>query len=351
MNDQPGPIPPGGESDPLPPDDEPAPLPPDDEPDSLPAGDPRASRDRRIAWRTAAVLILLNSLLNAITVIAAPARLSWAAVIPATAIDIFLVVNLWRDKKWARDWIIVRLILGLLLWGAQNYGSSGWAGVVVTVLITGSMLLVLAGRPRNWRTVIGATLFLLTSMTVTGLTLLGAVEARLRGFSPASLAPMQNAEDALGAGDHLTAIRLFGEVTRAEPENAPARYGLCRAYEASQNPSLAINACDKAVELAPNNAEIRAYQAFVLLDMRRYDEAQVSAEAALGIDDTNHLAYFVRAVVRANAGNLMGARSDFDKAIELAPTDEERANIENVADQILSQEGAWRQGAAPARGG
>lgn len=59
----------------------------------------------------------------------------------------------------------------------------------------------------------------------------------------------------------MTAISLYGEMTRSEPDNAAARYGLCRAYDASGNPSLAIKSCDKAVDLAPESAEIRTYQA------------------------------------------------------------------------------------------
>ena len=111
--------------------------------------------------------------------------------------------------------------------------------------------------------------------------------------------------------DYVTAIQLYGEVTRSDPESAAARYGLCRAYMASKSPSLAINSCDKAVELAPKSAEIRAYQAFVLLDMQRYDAALTSADAALELDDTSYLAYYVRAIVRADEGDLVAALRRF----------------------------------------
>ena len=296
----------------------------------------QTDREQRIAWRTIAVLTLLNSILNMIALVVTPEKISLIALIPATMVDIILAVALWRDKKWARDWTIVRFSVGMILWSYLNYTSGGWASVAATILLVSPLLLILLGRPRNWRTVIGAALFSLVFLVVLGLTLFGVLGARLSGMSPASLNKMQEAATALQVDDYVTAIQLYGEVTRAEPESAAARYGLCRAYMASENPSLAINSCDKAVELAPKSAEIRAYQALVLLNMRRYDAALTSAEAALDLDDTSYLAYYVRAIVRANQGDLAAARADFDQAIEHAPNDNERAAIRNVADQILT---------------
>jgi tetratricopeptide (TPR) repeat protein len=297
---------------------------------------PETDRARRVAWRAAGVLTLLNSLLNVIAMVVAPEKISLITLIPATVVDIILAVALWRDKKWARDWMIFRLIVGMILWSAVNYRSGGWVSVVATILLIGPLLLILLGRPRNRRTVVGVVLFSLVFLVMLDLTLLGVLGARLSGMSPVSLSKTQAAQTALQNDDYLTAIQLYGEVTRTEPDNAAARYGLCRAYMVSKNPSLAINSCDKAVELAPKSAEIRAYQALVLLNMRRYDAALTSAEATLDLDDTSYLAYYVRAIVRANKGDPMAARADFDQAIKHAPNDNERAAIRNIADQILT---------------
>jgi Flp pilus assembly protein TadD len=316
----------------------------DDQPDLSASREQQADRERRIAWRTASVLTLLNSLLNAIVVTVSPEKSPViATLISATVVDVFLAVNLWRDKKWARDWMIVRLIIGVILWSIINYASGGWPNVVGTMLLCGSLLLVLVGRPRNWRTVIGAALYSLTFLSLLGLVLLGALGAKLSGMSPASLNKMQEAGTALQEEDYMTAIRLYAEVTRTEPDNVAARYGLCQAYMVSDNPSLAINSCDKAVELAPQSGEIRAYQAYVLLTMQRHDAALASAETALNLDATSYLAYFVRAIIRADAGDLTAARADFARAIQHAPNDAERANIQGVADQMLGQEGAALQ--------
>ena len=152
-------------------------------------------------------------------------------------VDIFLTVNLSRDKKWARDWTIVRLILGMILWSLLNYASGGWIGVVTTVLLVVPLLLVLLGRPRTWRTVIGALWFLLVFLVLLNLMLLGLLRANLSDMPPITLSKMQEAEAALQEGDYVVAIRLYGEVTRSEPDNVNARYGLCRAYLTSENPS------------------------------------------------------------------------------------------------------------------
>ena len=85
----------------------------DDQPDLTTSYEEPADRERRIAWRTAAVLTLLNSLLNGIAVTVSPEKTPLAAtVISATVVDIILAVNLWRGKKWARDWTALRLFWG-----------------------------------------------------------------------------------------------------------------------------------------------------------------------------------------------------------------------------------------------
>lgn len=68
----------------------------------------------------------------------------------------------------------------MLAWGYLNYRDGGWVSVVVTLLIVAPLLLILLGRPRNWRTVVGAALFLPTFLALSGLTLFGAVKAKLR---------------------------------------------------------------------------------------------------------------------------------------------------------------------------
>ena len=79
------------------------------------------------------------------------------------------------------------------MWSYLNYTSDGWISAVATVLLIGSLLLVLLGRPRNWRTVIGAALFSLTFLTVLGMTLFGVLSARQSDMSPALLSKMQEA--------------------------------------------------------------------------------------------------------------------------------------------------------------
>ena len=68
----------------------------DDQLDPVVPSGQRADRERRIAWRTASVIILLNSLLNGIAAIIALEAVQLAVLIPATVVDIFLAVNLAR---------------------------------------------------------------------------------------------------------------------------------------------------------------------------------------------------------------------------------------------------------------
>ena len=81
----------------------------------------------------------------------------------------------------------------MILWSLLNYASGGWIGVVTTVLLVVPLLLVLLGRPRTWRTVIGTLWFLLVFLVLLNLMLLGLLRANLSDMPPITLSKMQEA--------------------------------------------------------------------------------------------------------------------------------------------------------------
>jgi hypothetical protein len=298
-------------------------------------GQRQLQSERRIAWRVAGALILLNVLMN-VTTAAFGLVDNVTAIVVSTIVDLIVVINLFRDRKWARDLAIWRLALGLVVYGIMNGISDGIVGALVTVITVGAILLVLVGEPRRWRTVVGSVLFVITFLVLMALLMISGFTSRATGLSAPSMELLSEARSALQAGDHTEAIRLYGQLTRDEPDSAVAFYGLCSAYQESGDPSLALDACETASELAPQDANIHSYLGFVLLNMSRYEEAETAAETAIDLNDEDYFGFFIRGASRF-ALNKEGYAEDFARSLDLAPTASERAAFEDAITQITGQ--------------
>lgn len=133
--------------------------------------------------------------------------------------------------------------------------------------------------------------------------------------------------------DFARALQLAG------PDYTPARYGRGIAALAAGDAAAAIADLVFAAEQADQLDEIwNAFhaghpqvfvdlaQAYVLEEQP--DEAADAIEAAIEADSGWHLPYLMRARLRREAGDREGAREDLRQALELAPGDAERAEVD-----------------------
>ena len=77
------------------------------------------------------------------------------------AIDLFLAINLLRGKHWAKTWMLIRVILGLLVWGVIALLQKDFGGLVIQVGYCGALLLLLTGTSTRFRLAGSIACFLL----------------------------------------------------------------------------------------------------------------------------------------------------------------------------------------------
>jgi cytochrome c-type biogenesis protein CcmH len=105
----------------------------------------------------------------------------------------------------------------------------------------------------------------------------------------------------------------------------------------------ALKNFDEAFRLDPQDAESRAYSAYIVLQAQQYEQALTRAEEAVAIDDENVPARFFRGVVlyttpsddpAVETANNARANEDFDAVLELAP---DSTFAEQITDLRASQ--------------
>lgn len=291
----------------------------------------RADRERRIAWRVAAALLILSALANALFALLAPQSEPLWVLLIRLPLTLLLAVFLWLDRKWARDTVLVLLILGTVLLIAAS-PSVTWT-VALTVTLVVALLLMLLGRPRHWRTIIGAVLYALVLIPGTVLVLFSALLLNAMNVSPESAAKLVEAKQALDVGEFDEARNLFREVVEADPNSAEGHFGLCQAYMQGRSFALALKSCEQAIELNPKYVDPSSYRTVILLQLKRYEEAERSATETLALDE-RYSAYALRAEARIRLGDAAGARADAEKALELAANDEQRASAQSLLEKI-----------------
>ncbi len=81
---------------------------------------------------------------------------------------------------------------------------------------------------------------------------------------------------------------------------------MARLRRAEGHPGEALTLVTRALEVAPDHAELRALEASILLDMERLDDARVAAEKSLGGDSTQAAARAALAAVQLLRGDSSG---------------------------------------------
>lgn len=144
------------------------------------------------------------------------------------------------------------------------------------------------------------------------------------------------------AGRHKTAVAGYNRVIpelRAQPGEG-AHLGIVHAWRAISLASLgwigeALNDSERAMELAPDEAQVNAIRALVLLDIRKDSEAVRLARRAASLEPDNAQAHSTLAAVLWHAGDADGALASIDRAIALAESEQHRREWRDLREKIL----------------
>lgn len=125
------------------------------------------SQSRTAVWIAVGIIFLVNianivfSVLARETPHAEVFGTNVSLVVPI-AIDLFLGINLLRGKQWARKWMLVRVVLGLLVWGIITILEKDFGGLVMQVGFCGALVLLLTGTSIHIRLAGSVGLFVLS---------------------------------------------------------------------------------------------------------------------------------------------------------------------------------------------
>ena len=147
------------------------------------------------------------------------------------------------------------------------------------------------------------------------------VDRLLAGSKPPLEVAMEQAEDALRAGDAETAHAIYGEVVAQEPDNAKALAGLIRTAVALGEMAAAKEIFDSLTPEMQRNSDIAAAMSAVELAEQGSSAETADTEALrarLAADPKDHQARYDLAVALFGAGQ---AEQAIDELVELVRRD------------------------------
>lgn len=130
---------------------------------------------------------------------------------------------------------------------------------------------------------------------------------------------LAEARAALGRGDFPRAAQLAENLGKAHPDRAEAWFILGMALSETGHVTHALGRIERAVALAPGNAEYLAQQARLLVLLRREDEARVAAAAANRAGSSDPLVLDTIGCVQARLGDHGAAVALFERAVAGKP--------------------------------
>jgi len=121
------------------------------------------SQSRAAIWVAVGIIFLVDTFAIVLT-FALDASMD-VFTIASTAIDVLLGIGLLMGKSWARTWMLIRVVLGLLIFGGmaiyqQDYGTATIQGGYCVAL-----LILLTGTGTRTRITSGITLFVVSFVT------------------------------------------------------------------------------------------------------------------------------------------------------------------------------------------
>jgi tetratricopeptide (TPR) repeat protein len=167
------------------------------------------------------------------------------------------------------------------------------------------------------------------------------------------------AEDAVKAGDRVSAIRLYSLIIKHEPDDVDVRVKRAMLWSQVGESHLALADLDKALELKPRSPALYLRRAGVWLDAQKYVRCERELTSLLNLVPEYLEARNWRAEVRLAYGDVYGALVDLGEVLRKDPFNEEAlrwyafAKGQIAAQQItkLSKEekmsGSWWKGITP----
>ena len=110
--------------------------------------------------------------------------------------------------------------------------------------------------------------------------------------------------DALRRGAAPEALAAAREAVAAQPDDVVAQRLLAAALRLSGERQAALEAIDRAIELAPDDATLHLERAGLMLDVRKLDEAQISLARSVGLDPNQFPAYIIQGQLALGRGDL-----------------------------------------------
>jgi Flp pilus assembly protein TadD len=139
-------------------------------------------------------------------------------------------------------------------------------------------------------------------------------------MSPGDIArALAQARSALERGDFPRAAQIAENLGKAYPDQAEAWFILGMALSETGHAVHALGRIERAVALAPGNAEYLAQQARLLVLLRREDEARAAAEAASCAGSSDPLVLDTIGCVHARLGDHGAAVALFERAVAARP--------------------------------
>lgn len=151
------------------------------------------------------------------------------------------------------------------------------------------------------------------------------------------------AESYFRLGTPEIALKELKEILRNEPNNLPALVTIGNYYFDRKQYSKAITYYQKALDIQPENNNVRTDMAIALFNLGRVDDALNQLEIAIKNDPKHALAHFNRAIILwQGKGNLKEAKKEFENYLKLEPqgklSQEAKAAIEKI-NELLQKEG------------
>jgi len=116
------------------------------------------SQSRVAVWSAVGIIFFID-LLNIVLSIISSVMLDAADIIPIV-IDLYLGINLLRGKRSARKWMLIRAVLGLLVWGIMAIFQQDYTSLIMQAGFCGAIIILLTGISTRNRIVGGIACFL-----------------------------------------------------------------------------------------------------------------------------------------------------------------------------------------------
>ncbi len=139
------------------------------------------------------------------------------------------------------------------------------------------------------------------------------------------------------------ALKELKEILRNDPNNLPALVTIGNYYFDRKQYSKAITYYQKALDIQPQNNNVRTDMAIALVNLGRVDDALNQLEIAIKNDPKHALAHFNRAIILwQGKGNLKEAKKEFENYLKLEPqgklSQEAKAALQKINELLQKEE-------------